>query len=156
MLFHLVSHLSGIGDDAEHRVSVNYPVPEVVAAVVRHGEACDMECADIERVAVFDVSAVAGFYLLSDAIVLLYAVMHGIGRIYRRFGVGRDDAHRFDVVGMVVCDENGFQHCLVDAIVGEVFPETSYADTGVDHYSSGFIEEVIAVSATAAAETYEL
>ena len=102
---HIGCNLTGIGYEHERDAVVNNFITHVVGAIVGHMKWRDAEVANVERGIRLDDFHVLGDNFLPHTIVALYALMHFMGCIYVYSRLETKIAGRFDVVGMVVGDE---------------------------------------------------
>ena len=152
---HLVGNGSSIGDDAEvHAVGLNH-IANVLAGIVRHGERCDVEASQREGFAGHNLLLHRRVELALHAIVTVYALVDKFGGVYGKMIFVADAAHRLDVVGVVVSDQDIANLTKAETIVGKLFLQCSEAYSNVYYQSIRFGEQVVAISAATAPKGYK-
>ena len=108
-LLHLVGYGAYIREQTEYNtVSLNQ-ITHIVGAVVRHVKGSDAEVANVEALSLHNLHPVGVGELAAHAVVAVHAGMNRLGSIDRQIEFLAQTAHRLNVVGMVVSDENAVE-----------------------------------------------
>lgn len=168
---HLVGELSGIGDEAKggRRVAVSGrkeafacfgtnqtdEIAVVFAGIVRHSERRDAEITHFKRRAGRGVALVGGHHLFGHEAVALHAFVYGRRGVDGNVKFCRNGTHGFDVVGVVVGDDDGADRRDSQAIVAQVLFESSDADAEIDENGRSERFKIVAVAGASASEAYK-
>lgn len=125
-----------------------------VGGVVRYGESLDVEVLDRNVLAFFvEMAAVVDF--LSDAVVAVDAVAHLLGHVNWDMEHFAEDSDRFDVVCMVVSDEEAPDIAEFYVVEFEFPLDGAHRDSGIDEEAVLARAEVVTVAAATAAHAEE-
>ena len=135
---------------------MHYLETNIFQAVVRNIERGYGEIAQAEFFAYCQHPDIRLVNLLPDAIVPANAFMHFLRGIHRYPVSIADKAYGFHMVRMVVRHKDTLYVAQTQAIVRKIFFQFPYADACVYQYSKFTSKYIIAISATSAAERYEI
>lgn len=150
----LFADVAEVGGEDEFFVVVCESESHAVGGVMGNWESLDVKILDLDMLA-FLVEMAASVDFLSDAVVAVDAVAHVLGDINRYVEYFAEDSDGFDVVGVVVGDENAPDVAEFDVMEFEFFLDGAHRDSGVDEEAVLARAEVVAVAAATAAHAEE-
>ena len=129
-------------------------IPDIVRAVVWNLESFYAELFDVYRHFLFKYPC-RGVQALLDAITPSDALMGqgcGIDGDMEPFAQAY---HPLDVVGMIVCDEDGSYVLHVYSCISQVFSDGACGYAGVHQYAVLFSTQIVTIAAATAGKTHE-
>lgn len=154
VLSSLFADVAEVGSEDEFLVVVSESESYAVGGIMRNWESLDVEVLDLDMLALF-VEMAASVDFLSDAVVAVDAVAHLLGDIDRNVEHFAEDSDGFDVVGVVVSDENTPDVAEFDVVEFEFPLDGAHRDSGIDEEAVLARAEVVAVAAATAAHAEE-
>ena len=76
---------------------------------------------------------VGRIYLASDAVIMVNAFVNCLSGIYREVEIVVDATHTFDMVSMVMSNEQVVDAAQRESVVSEEFLQGAYSNTGINH-----------------------
>ena len=171
---HGFGELSGVGDEAEggapvaalrreevggvgfFRLDEFDEVTVVVRGVVRNGKRRDAEIAHLEWCVEHRAALQVFGNLFRHEPIVHDAFVYGHRSIDGDAELDGERPHGFDVVRVVVGDDDGFDFGHRQSVVAHVLLEVAHADAQVDENGFAARFEIVAVAGAAAAETDKL
>ena len=138
--------MADIGKERNAYIAIADDIPHTVCAVVRHRKGGDRKIADTESLAHLYHALVGHWHLGLDTIVAINAMMHAGSSINRKEMVTAQTAHRLDMVGMIVGNNNGRDVGKGQAVVLEILLDGADTHTGIDHQSASIVIKIVAVT----------
>ena len=123
--------MADIGKERNAYIAIADDIPHTVCAVVRHRKGGDRKIADTESLAHLYHALVGHWHLGLDTIVAVNAMMHAGSSINRKEMVTAQTAHRLDMVGMIVGNNNGRDVGKGQAVVLEILLDGADTHTGI-------------------------
>ena len=145
---YVLGDTAAIGNNGENNALMLYFVAHAVYAVVRNGKGCHLEIAYLQGHFFLDLLLEGNGNLLAHAPVAVDSLVNVSRRPHRHLIFATQRAHRLDVVGMVVGDQDVSHLRKRKAVVCKVFLHCTYSDAAVDHQTVAVSIKKIAVSAT--------
>ena len=153
VMLHALSGHSHVGHDGERLVAVADAESYVLRRVMGDGERGDAEAGQFElRVLLYDMCLVR-VDRLGYMEVAVDAFVYEFGGIYGDVVILADLTCRFDVIGMVVGDDNSLDVTETQPVFLHVALHSANTDTRIDEDCSFAVAEIVAIAATTTSES---